>query len=90
MKRHPTLEDDVTIYGGAIILGGQTTIGQGATIGGSVFITQSIPPGHMVTMSPPDLKLKPPAPPPEAQDRRKRIHPHHGLCYRLSDMILVP
>ena len=53
MKRHPTLEDDVTIYGGAIILGGQTTIGQGATIGGSVFITQSIPPGHMVTNPPP-------------------------------------
>ena len=63
MKRHPTLEDDVTIYGGAIILGGQTTIGQGATIGGSVFITQSIPPGHMVTNPPPDLRLKPPRPP---------------------------
>ncbi len=63
LKRHPTLEDDVTIYGGAIILGGQTTIGQGATIGGSVFITQSIPPGHMVTNPPPDLRLKPPRPP---------------------------
>jgi serine O-acetyltransferase len=60
LKRHPTIEDDVTIYGGAIILGGATVIGQGATIGGSVFITNSIPPGHMVTMKQPELTLKPP------------------------------
>lgn len=57
-KRHPTIEDDVTIYAGAIILGGDTVIGHGCTIGGSVFITQSVPPGHTVTMKPPDLSIK--------------------------------
>lgn len=56
-KRHPTIEDDVTIYGGAIILGGSTIIGRGSTIGGSVFLTQSIPPYHTVSMKPPELKL---------------------------------
>ena len=56
-KRHPTIEDDVTIYGGAIILGGSTVIGKGSTIGGSVFLTQSVPPYHTVTMKPPQLKV---------------------------------
>jgi serine O-acetyltransferase len=60
LKRHPTIEDDVTIYGGAIILGGTTVIGQGATVGGSVFLTESVPAGHMVTMKQPELTLKPP------------------------------
>jgi len=59
-KRHPTLEDDVTIYGGAIILGGDTVIGKGATVGGSVFITESIPAGHTVTMKMPELKVRAP------------------------------
>ncbi|MCX5658163.1 MAG: serine acetyltransferase, partial [Planctomycetota bacterium] len=56
-KRHPTIEDDVTIYSGANILGGATVIGKGATIGGSVFLTASVPPGHTVTMKPPELKI---------------------------------
>ena len=60
LKRHPTIEDDVTIYGGAIILGGTTVIGRGATVGGSVFLTESVPPGHMVTMKQPELTLQPP------------------------------
>jgi serine O-acetyltransferase len=38
-KRHPTIEDDVTIYAGATILGGETVIGSGSVIGGSVWIT---------------------------------------------------
>lgn len=41
-KRHPTIEDDVTIYAGATILGGNTTIGKGSTIGGNVWITENI------------------------------------------------
>ncbi len=57
-KRHPTIEDDVTIYGGAIILGGETVIGQGSTIGGSVFLTQSVPPQSSVSMKPPELKVR--------------------------------
>jgi serine O-acetyltransferase len=41
-KRHPTIEDDVTIYANATILGGQTVIGRGSVIGGSVWITGSV------------------------------------------------
>ena len=43
-KRHPTIEDDVTIYANATILGGDTVIGKGSVIGGSVWITQSVSP----------------------------------------------
>jgi serine O-acetyltransferase len=42
-KRHPTIEDDVTIYAGATILGGETVIGRGSVIGGNVWITRSVP-----------------------------------------------
>ena len=55
-KRHPTLEDNVTVYGGAIILGGTTVVGEGATIGGSVFLTRSVEPGHTVSMEAPSLR----------------------------------
>ncbi len=41
-KRHPTVEDNVTIYSGASILGGETVIGSGSTIGGNAFITESV------------------------------------------------
>ncbi|QTV06837.1 serine O-acetyltransferase EpsC [Faecalibacter bovis] len=43
-KRHPTIEDNVTIYAGATILGGTTVIGANSTIGGNVWITKSVPP----------------------------------------------
>jgi serine O-acetyltransferase len=42
-KRHPTIEDDVTLYAGATILGGETVIGRGSVIGGNVWLTESIP-----------------------------------------------
>jgi len=48
-KRHPTLEDNVTIYSGATILGGDTVIGKGSVIGGNVWITESVPPYSKVT-----------------------------------------
>ena len=57
VKRHPTIEDDVTLYGGAVILGGETVIGQGSTIGGAVFLTQSVPPHHTVTMKDGELRM---------------------------------
>jgi len=57
-KRHPTIEDDVTIYAGATILGGDTVIGRGSTIGGNVFITSSVPPLNQVSAEPPKLKYK--------------------------------
>lgn len=44
MKRHPTVQDNVTIYAGATILGGDTVIGQGTVIGGNAWVTQSVPP----------------------------------------------
>jgi serine O-acetyltransferase len=47
-KRHPTLEDEVTVYAGASIHGGETVIGRGSVIGGNVWITQSLPPGSKV------------------------------------------
>ena len=43
-RRHPTIEDNVTIYAGASILGGDTVIGRDCVIGSNVFITHSIPP----------------------------------------------
>lgn len=49
-QRHPTIEDDVVIYPGATILGGETVIGRGAVIGGNVWITRSVEPGTTVTL----------------------------------------
>jgi len=47
-KRHPTIEDSVTIYPGATILGGETVIGANSTIGGNVFLIQSVPENSLV------------------------------------------
>jgi serine O-acetyltransferase len=66
-KRHPTLEDDVTIYANATILGGKTVIGQGCVIGGSVFLTRSVPPGHRVILDPPKLRIQSPVSAQQAQ-----------------------
>lgn len=49
-RRHPTIEDDVIIYPGATILGGDTIIGRGAVVGGNVWITRSVPAGETVTL----------------------------------------
>jgi serine O-acetyltransferase len=57
-KRHPTIEDDVTIYAGATILGGETVIGRESVIGGNVFITSSVPPFNQVSAEPPKLKYR--------------------------------
>lgn len=47
-QRHPTLEDDVTVYAGATILGGDTVIGRGSIVGGNVWLVRSVPPGSKV------------------------------------------
>ncbi|HOQ68195.1 MAG TPA: serine acetyltransferase [Candidatus Atribacteria bacterium] len=57
VKRHPTIEDDVTIYAGATILGGQTVIGKGSVVGGNVWLTHSIPPYTKVTIEEPRLRI---------------------------------
>lgn len=57
-KRHPTIGDRVIIYAGAVILGGDTVIGDDCVVGGSVSVTRSIPPGHMVVQRQPDLIVR--------------------------------
>lgn len=47
-RRHPTLCDDVVVYAGATILGGDTVIGEGAIIGGNTWVVESVPPGERV------------------------------------------
>ncbi len=56
-KRHPTIEDNVTIYSGASILGGETVIGKNAVIGGNAFITKSVPAGAKVSIKNPELRF---------------------------------
>ena len=65
-KRHPTIEDHVTIYPGAAILGGETTIGEHSTIGGNVFLTHSIPPYSLVVFEGVTMKV---------MDKRQRDRP---------------
>jgi len=48
--RHPIVEDDVVVYAGATILG-RITIGRGSTIGGNVWLTESVPPGSIITQA---------------------------------------
>lgn len=55
-KRHPNIEDDVTIYSGASILG-DITIGHNSIIGGNVWLTEPVPPYSKVTVSPAELYI---------------------------------
>ena len=57
-KRHPTIEDDVTIYANASILGGETVIGRNSVIGSNVFIIKSIPENMVVTNKESELLLR--------------------------------
>ena len=52
IPRHPILEDKVTVYAGATILG-RVTVGRGAVIGGNVWITDDVPAGAKVTQERP-------------------------------------
>lgn len=56
-KRHPTIEDNVTIYSGATILGGETVIGKNSVIGGNVWITSSVPENSKVILSDTQTKI---------------------------------
>jgi serine O-acetyltransferase len=57
-KRHPTLEDDVTVYAGATILGGDTVVGRGSIVAGGVFVTRSVPPDHVVQGPRVELRIR--------------------------------
>jgi serine O-acetyltransferase len=56
-KRHPTIEDRVTIYAGATIMGGDTVVGEGSTIGANVFLTSSVPPHSLVIQEEANVKV---------------------------------
>lgn len=56
-KRHPTLEDRVTIYAGATIMGGDTVVGEGTTIGANVFLTSSVQPHSLVVQEEANVKV---------------------------------
>ena len=57
VKRHPTIEDNVTIYAGATIIGGETVVGAGSTIGANVFLMQSVPPNSLVIYEEVNVKV---------------------------------
>ncbi len=57
-KRHPTVGSRVAIYAGAVILGGDTVIGDDCVINGGVFLTQGVPPGHIVRQRQAELTLR--------------------------------
>lgn len=59
VKRHPTVEDDVTIYANATVLGGSTVVGQGSLVGGSVFLTRTVPERSRIALKPPELTVRP-------------------------------
>lgn len=56
-KRHPTVEDNVTIYANATIVGGETVIGAGSTIGANVFLMQSVPANSLVLQEDVNVKI---------------------------------
>jgi len=58
LRRHPTLEDNVTIYANATILGGETVIGKGVTVGGNTFVTTSISADSTVEHVTPELRVR--------------------------------
>ncbi len=60
-KRHPTVQDGVTVYANATVLGGETTLGAGSIVGGSVFLTESVPSGSRVALKAPELKVHVPS-----------------------------
>jgi serine O-acetyltransferase len=70
VKRHPTIEDDVTIYAETTILG-NVTIGKGAVIGANAWVRQDVPPGVTVTMAMPEVLVK------HHKDRHREHGKHH-------------
>jgi serine O-acetyltransferase len=57
-KRHPTIEDDVVIYAGATILGGDTVIGKGSVVGGNTWVIRSVPPRSRVISTPQEQRIE--------------------------------
>ncbi|MDW7980002.1 MAG: serine O-acetyltransferase EpsC, partial [Verrucomicrobiales bacterium] len=72
-KRHPTIEDRVTIYAGATIVGGETVVGAGSTIGANVFLMHSVPPNSLVLAENVRVRVL------NKKDREKKTGPSEGL-----------
>src|SRR5437899_1732777 len=70
-KRHPTVEDDVTIYPNSTVLGGKTVIGARSTIGGNVFLVQSVPADSLVYYEEKQLRIVP--------KKRRKAAGHDGF-----------
>ena len=60
VKRHPTIEDNVTIYSNASVLGGETVIGEGTVIAGGAFVTESIPANSRVSVKGVEINVRQP------------------------------
>ena len=60
VKRHPTIEDNVTIYSNASVLGGETVIGEGSIIAGSAFVISSVPAGSRVSLKNQEVNVRTP------------------------------
>ncbi len=58
VKRHPTVEDNVTIYANTTVLGGDTVIGENSVIGGNSFITNSVEKNSYVSIKAPELIIR--------------------------------
>ena len=70
-KRHPTIEDRVTIYAGATIMGGDTVVGEGSTLGANVFLTSSVPAHSLVIQEEANVKVM------SKKDRQKAAAEFH-------------
>ncbi len=70
VKRHPTIEDDVTLYAGVTILGGDTVIGRGSVVGGNVWLTESVAPHSRVVAEAPRQLV-------EKRGKRRELKPLH-------------
>lgn len=57
IKRHPTIKDNVTIYAGASILGGDTIINNNVTIGANTIVTESVEDNSIVLLKKTDLEI---------------------------------
>jgi serine O-acetyltransferase len=68
VKRHPIVEDNVTLYAGATIIGGETVIGAGSTIGANVFLLHSVPPNSLVVYEEVNVKISPKKDKPKPSD----------------------
>ena len=58
VHRHPRVGNNVVIYAGATILGGNTTIGHDSEIGGNVWLKDSVPPNSRVYNKPPAPEIR--------------------------------